>query len=128
MRKIILISSFCFLSLVSITQAAGLVPCGGSTGIECTWCHLMQLFKNIIDFMLYLVIPLAIIMIVVGGIMVMTAGGSTERASKGREIITAAVIGLVIALLSWLIIDIIIKVIGQGWNTLKIGPWNELNC
>ncbi|MBN2197800.1 hypothetical protein JW698_01215 [Candidatus Wolfebacteria bacterium] len=126
-KKITLISVFCLLFLTSIAQAA-LVPCGGNTGVECTWCHLMILVKNIVDFMIYLAIPLAIIMIIVGGIMIMTAGGSTERASKGRQILTAALTGLIIVLFSYLIIDTIIKTIGQGWDNLKIGPWNKLEC
>jgi uncharacterized protein YsxB (DUF464 family) len=77
---------------------------------------------------MYIVFPLAAVMIVVGGIMIMTAGGSTERVAKGREIVTAAVVGLLIALLSWLIIDTIIGIIAVGWDNLKIGPWNKLSC
>ncbi len=78
--------------------------------------------------MMYIIFPLSAVMIVVGGIMVMTAGGSTSRVAKGREMVTAAIIGLLIALLSWLIIDTIIKIIAQGWNSLQIGPWNKLSC
>jgi len=139
MKKIILLFII-FLSLVtcllslSSAQAAGLVPCGterdakGNITNPCTWCHLMQLVKNVINFLMYLVFPLAAIMIVVGGIMIMTAGGSTERVAKGKEIVTAAVVGLLIALLSWLIIDTIIGIIAVGWDSLKIGPWNKLKC
>ena len=117
-----------FAALPLAVQAAGLVPCGGQGQNPCTWCHLMQLAKNIINFMMYIVFPLTAIMIVVGGIMIMTAGGSTERVAKGREIVTAAVVGLLIALLSWLIIDTIIGIIAVGWDNLKIGPWNKLKC
>jgi len=113
--------SFALLPLVTI---AALVPCGTSTTPPCTWCHLGQLIKNIIDFLMYIVIPLAAVMIVVGGIMIMTAGSSTERVAKGKEIVTAAVVGLLIALLSWLIIDMIIKLLTGG----RIGPWNKLTC
>lgn len=127
MKKIILLSVFYFLFSALVVQAA-LVPCGGQGQDPCTWCHLMQLFKNVINFLMYIAFPLAAVMIVVGGIMIMTAGGSTERVAKGKEIVTAAVIGLLIALLSWLIIDTIIGIIAVGWNNLKIGPWNKLNC
>lgn len=127
MKKIILFSIFYFLFSILVTEAA-LVPCGPGTGKECTWCHLMQLIKNIVDFMMYLVFPLAAVMIVVGGIMIMTAAGSTERVAKGRQIITAAVIGLLIALLSWLILDTIIKIIAPNFEAASLGPWNQLNC
>ncbi len=128
MKKIIIFFVFYFLFSFFTAQAAGLVPCGGKDQPTCDWCYLMQLFKNIVDFMIYIIFPVAAVMIVVGGGFIMTAAGSPARVSKGREIITAAIIGLVIALLSYLIIDTIIKVIAVGWGNLNIGPWNQLKC
>jgi len=108
------------------TAQAALVP---SCGASCTWCNLMQLFSNIVNFMLYLIFPVAATMIVIGGIYIMTAAGSPAKVSKGREIITAAIIGLLIALFSYLIIDTIIKIIAVGWqNVPGLGPWNQLKC
>jgi len=128
----IVILIFTFL-IFNFANAAGLVPCGterdaqGTITNPCTWPKLMQLFKNIIDFIIYnIMFPLSAVMIVVGGIFIMTAGGSTSRVSTGREIITAAVVGLIIALLSWLIIDTIIKIVAVGWNAASLGPWNQL--
>ena len=75
--------------------------------------------------MLYtLAIPIAAVMIVYGGIMMMIAGGNESRFASGRSAATSAVIGLVIALLAWLIIDTIIKVTTGG----SLGPWNKINC
>ncbi len=121
MKKIILGFSFFVFSLflTAAAQGQGLVPC---VGIECQWRHLYILIDKIIDFGMYLVLPIAVVMIVVGGIMIMTSAGSEKRYSKGKEIITAGVVGLVIALLAWLIIDTIIKVLSGG----DFGPWNRL--
>jgi hypothetical protein len=133
MKKIILFSILYFLFSTLITEAA-LVPCGREGQPACTWCDLMQLIKNVIDFLMYLVIPLSVIMIVIGGIIIMTAAGSTQRVSQGKEIVTAALIGLLIALLSWIIIDTILKIISttpQGSGTAIIkdyGPWNKIKC
>lgn len=102
---------------------AALVPCGPGVGDSCKWGDFGKLIKNIIDFTIYnLVFPISAVMIVVGGFFIMTAGGSTERVSKGKEIATAAVVGLLIALTSWLIIDTIIKILTDG----RLGPWNQL--
>ncbi len=127
MKIIVPFSIFYFLFSILMVNAA-LVPCGTSTTSACTWCHLMQLIKNIIDLLMSIVFPLAAVMIVIGGITIATAGGSTERVARGRQIVTAAVIGILIALLSWLIIDTIIKVVASNWGSLKIGPWNKLSC
>ncbi|PIZ44958.1 hypothetical protein COY31_01420 [Candidatus Wolfebacteria bacterium CG_4_10_14_0_2_um_filter_39_18] len=110
-----------------ILNAAGLVPCGTSETPVCNWCYFGALASNIIDFMMYLVFPLAAVMIVVGGIFIMTSGGSSARFSKGKEIITAAVIGILIALLSWIIIDTIIQTIAVGWKGIVPTPWNKIN-
>ena len=130
--------SFGFLNA---TQAADIVPCGkidasGNITNPCTWCNLMQMISNIITFMLYIVFPIAATMIVVGGISIMTAAGSPQKIKKGKEIITAAIIGLLIALFSYFIIDTIIKVLagqvttgpGQIPTIKGLGPWNKLEC
>ncbi len=118
---------FAFFAARANAAGAGLVPCGGAEQNPCTWCHFSQLAINIIDFMMYLVFPLAAVMIVIGGIFIMTSGGSSARFSKGKEMITGAVIGILIALLSWIIIDTIIQTIAVGWDGLNLTPWNKIN-
>ena len=56
---------------------------------------------------------IAVILIVYGGFMWMTAGGNEERISKAKQIISAAIIGLVIILLA----AAIVYFIGSGVNT-----------
>lgn len=132
MKKIVLFFVFYFLFSIFIAEAA-LVPCGTSDTDSCTFCDLARLGQNIINFALYLVFPISAIMIVVGGIFILTAGGSEARVSKGREIITAAIVGLLIALFSWLILDTIFRVLAntqapEGFKTewYKIG--GNINC
>ena len=49
-------------------------------------------------------IPLGVLFVAYGGFVIMTAGGSEEKVKKGKQVITAAVIGIAIAFGSWLII------------------------
>ncbi len=134
MRKLVALFSILYLLFaIFVVQAAGLVPCGGKDASgnsepACNWCFLMEMVSRVINYLIYIIFPLAAIMIVVGGGFIMTAAGSPVRVAKGKEIITAAVIGLLIALLSYLIIDTIIKIIAVGWDNLNIGPWNTLKC
>lgn len=119
------ISIFVFAFLIFNFAQAALVPCGPGVGKACTWCDLYTLADNIINFMVTKVVfPVAAIMVVVGGIFMMTAAGSEKRWTQGKAIATAAIIGIFIALLSYLIIDIIISV-----TTVKsFGPWNKIEC
>lgn len=127
--SLILLSIFCFLLSALMAQAAeGLVPCGPGVGNPCKFCDLYVLFKRIIDFAVYyLVFPITATMIVVGGLFIMTAAGSESRFSKGKEIATAAVVGLLIALTSWIIINTIIGG-ATGYYKIVGRPWNELQC
>jgi len=124
--RIFLFSIFSFLISAQASFAAGLVPCGGD-GNPCTWCHLFELVKNIIDFAMKILFPLAAVMIVYGGILMMVSGSSPEKFSSGKKIITSAIIGIAIALLSWLILDTIFKIIAPGFEG-NFGPWNDLSC
>lgn len=46
----------------------------------------------------------AVIMVMVGGFMMITAGGDSGKLSTGRKTITYAVVGLIIISLSWAIV------------------------
>ena len=105
--------------------AGGLVPCDG---LDCNWCKLFQLFKNILDFAMMIIFPLAAAYMIYGGFLMLTAGDNQGRFGDGKKAITAAVIGILIALLSWLILDTIFKTLAVNWDSLQIGPWNELSC
>ena len=81
---------------------------------NCRLSEFLQLIANIIRFLVNLTLIIAPILIVVGGLFIMTAGGSAERMSKGKSIIMAAVVGIVIALTSYLIIKLLFLALGAN--------------
>ncbi len=81
-----------------------LLPCRGT---ECTVQDFITFVRNIITTLLEIAIPLAVIFIVYGAFVIMTAGGSEEKVKKGKTVIISSVIGLTIALASWLIVTTI---------------------
>lgn len=46
---------------------------------------------------------IAVVIVLYGGFMWMTAGGNEERITKAKQILTAGVIGLVIIIMAWAI-------------------------
>jgi len=112
------------------------VPCGRmcddpNTDIcecdPCTLCHLFVLFKKIVDFLtLNIISPLAVLMIVVGGVMFLTAAGDPGRIGTAKKILTAVVIGLCIVFLAWLIVDTIITFLTPAGSPFQ--NWSEINC
>ncbi|MBI5045460.1 MAG: hypothetical protein HZC14_00385 [Candidatus Niyogibacteria bacterium] len=95
--------------LIPAISYAALVTCGtGATA--CNLCDLITLANQLIDFMLIqLAAPLATISIIIGGVLMITAGGNESQLERGRQIFYYAVIGFVVALGAWLIVDLILQ-------------------
>ena len=122
----------------------GLVPCGRNCNdpctkececCPCTLCHLFVLFKRIVDFLtLNIIFPLAVLMIVIGGVMFLTAAGDPGRIGTAKKILTSVVIGLAIIFLAWLIVDTIIMFLTpagspfQNWSTIDCPVCGDGNC
>lgn len=56
---------------------------------------------SIINWVLGLLALIAVVLIIIGGFMWMTAGGNEEKVGKAKKILISAVIGLVIILAAW---------------------------
>ncbi len=50
----------------------------------------------------------ALVMIMLGGFMWMTAAGNEERVKKAKTILTSAIIGMVIIMLSWALVTFVV--------------------
>ena len=92
------------LAQQSDPNSANLVPCGQAGAIDCGYQELLQLIVNVFDYLTKFAIPLAAGVIVVGGVIMMTAGTNDSKRSQAKKIIWMAVWGLVIVLASWLIV------------------------
>jgi hypothetical protein len=64
--------------------------------------------KNVVNVLLYLLGATAVIVIVIGGIMYATSGGESANVTKAKNMILYAVIGLVLALLAYAIVNFVI--------------------
>ena len=69
---------------------------------------------QIIKIMLFFSGIIAVGFIIVGGYMYMTSAGSEEQAEKGQKTLTNALIGVVITILSYVIVNVISNLVLQG--------------
>lgn len=92
--------------------AGGLVPaCTNARG--CQWADLMSLVNKVVKFILFdLGIPIAAIMFMYAGFLLVTSGGNPGDLTKAKGIFTSVLIGLVISAAAWLIINIILTTLG----------------
>lgn len=52
---------------------------------------------------------LAVFFFIIGGVILITSGGNADRIRNGRQILGSVIVGVSIALLSYLIIDFVVK-------------------
>jgi hypothetical protein len=121
-----------FLPLVS--QAAcptGLVPCG-TPDCPCKFCHLFVMLQKIIDFVLvYIVFPVATLLIIIGGIMFFLYAENPQRVERAKSLLTATIIGLVLIFSSWLIVGLFLTAVGlSDFTVSSIWPndWFTIDC
>lgn len=131
-------------------ESGGIVPrCNTTPGPDgrftdpCTPCHIFKLLENILNFLWWGVsIPVVTLFILYGGVLMVVPFGGEKSASmhtKGKKVITNALVGLAIVFFSWVLVDTTIKAVGgqrigaseTGQVLMSggtFGPWNVINC
>jgi hypothetical protein len=114
----------------------GLVTCGNDrdhSGVlekneACTLCNLFQLVNNLVNWMLLVIIPvIAPIFLVIGGIYLLIARGDPAMFKKGKDVLTATIIGLIIIYTAWVLLSTVLTFLGVAdWTGL--GSWWEIQC
>jgi hypothetical protein len=113
------------------------VICGTSKTDACTLCDIFKMAQLIVDTVIgFLIIIAGPILVGVGGFMILLGGATPDSVNKGKLIIKNAIIGIIIALLAWTMINMIFnnlvgsttdstgKTVGKSFK----GPWNEIKC
>ncbi len=68
-----------------------------------------QIVTTIIGILLFVAFVIALIFLIWGGIKWIMSGGEKDGASKAKETITSALIGLAVVLGAWLLLNIVVK-------------------
>jgi hypothetical protein len=90
---------------------------GGCTGQTNTVCQstgddAKNVISTVVNLLLYILGAVAIIMIIVGGIMYVTSGGDAGGVKKAKDTITYAIIGLIVAIMAYAIVNFVAKSFG----------------
>jgi len=136
-KKILAILLFSFIFLIfgaNLVQAAGICQSCTTTaecdsGLECKGekcrgcppgqicnplkaCDFQELIDALINFIFWVAIAIAPVMIIIAGFLLVTAAGNPDRVKQAQNIILYTVIGLAIVLLAKGLIAVIRGVIG----------------
>ena len=128
-------TSVAFAQLPSFNPSPGAVGCGGNpnmvpaspgsticvptsqaTGL--TDAEPVSVIASVLSVILSIVGAVSVLMIVIGGVYYVTSAGDSDRVSTARNIVLYAVVGLIIALLAWVVVNTVVGGLGQGQGFL----------
>lgn len=81
----------------------GILPCTDNCGFN----DMIKLVQNIITFVLYIAVPIAVGMFTYAGVLYLTASGKTGQIEKAHTIFLNVLIGFIIVFSAWLIVNTI---------------------
>ncbi len=107
-----------FLAYAQTTVGNGLSNSGmmslfGSTGLNSSQ-SLSDLIVNVIRIMLLFAGAIAVFFVIVGGYQYIASGGNEETAEKGRKTLINAIIGIIVIVLAYAIINVIVNLVGSN--------------
>lgn len=97
----------CSGSAVSCAQS-GANASGQSGGMS-----LQNLVKRIVNILLYVIGAVAVIMIIIGALRYVTSSGDSSQTTAAKNTILYAVVGLVIAVLAYAIVNFVLGAFAQ---------------
>ena len=113
-----------FLAAVSMPEfaTAQLVTC---QGVDCNACSLVDMVNGIVNFLITICVVIAVVMLAVAGFKLLTSGGNSSAAQEAKGLFTNVVIGFIIVLSAWLIVDTILRI---ATNTGGLDAWGLVEC
>ncbi|PIZ44954.1 hypothetical protein COY31_01400 [Candidatus Wolfebacteria bacterium CG_4_10_14_0_2_um_filter_39_18] len=103
-----------FLGFNNAALAQGGPGAGGYPGGELAnplgTNNIIQVINNVLNYLIYISVPILAILILVGGFQILTARGEPAKITSGKQTITYAVIGFVIILVSKGVALILLKI------------------
>lgn len=105
------------LGVVALTTAPDAVAC---TGVNCVTTgaskadtgggsNVNTFIRRIVNILLFVLGAIAVIMIVLGGIKFTTSNGNAEQIKSAKNTILYSVIGLVVAILAYAIVNFVVQ-------------------
>jgi hypothetical protein len=94
-------------------QASGLQSIFGTGGLNGS-SSLSDLIVKGIQLMLMFAGAIAVLFVIIGGYQYLASGGNDETAEKGKKTLLNAVIGIIIIVLAYVIINVIINTVSSN--------------
>jgi hypothetical protein len=128
-----------FFVVAGVVSAAGstiggLVQLSGCSGPDCTACNAVDMLNGFIKWLIGIMFILCAVLITVAGVRLVTSGGNSHTLDEAKGMLTNAIIGMLIILAAWMIIDTVMRGLLGTDGKLDYGTvtgwlyWSEVQC
>lgn len=119
--------SVIFLIAPEGADAAGFLTCDG---VDCSFCNVVDMGNLIIKWLIGVLFVIAALLLAVAGIKLVISAGNPGAHRDAKKMFTNVLIGFIIVLAAWLIVDTLMRGLLNGENGTIVGwgPWQEVQC
>jgi Type IV secretion system pilin len=135
--------TFLFLVLGVVTPIAfagdvGIAQLSGCTGLDCSACNVVDMANGLITWLIGILFVVFALLLAIAGVRLVTSGGNHHALDEAKSSFMNAIIGFIIILSAWLIVDTIMRgLVGTSSNPGQIRAqgsvtgwlfWTEVQC
>lgn len=91
--------------------------CSDLNGVNCSSTSFNGFIKTIINWLLGIAFGVAVLFLIIGGFWYITSAGNEETAEKGKNTAFNAIIGIVIIILSYVIVNVVSNLVANPNST-----------
>jgi Type IV secretion system pilin/Peptidase M15 len=135
----ILLSIVLFIGLFTPTvfaQDTGIAQLSGCTGLDCSACNVVSMANGLIIWLVGILFVVFALLLAIAGVRLVTSGGNHHALDEAKSSFMNAIIGFIIILAAWLIVDTIMRgLVGRPGQEGMIGGeatgwlfWSEIEC
>ena len=118
MKKIILTTIIVFFAfglfiphggVLAAEPVTGLAQLSGCSGLDCSACNVVDLANGVIKWLIGILFVVCACLLAYAGVKLVTSGGNSHALDEAKGMFTNILIGFLIILSAWLIIDTIMR-------------------
>jgi hypothetical protein len=143
MKKILLFIFICtaaisFVPVDTVVAQEGLSQMSQCSGTDCSACNVVHLANGIIKWLIGILFVIFAILVAVAGVKLVVSGGNHHALDEAKGMFLNAIIGFIIILSAWLIVDTIMRALvgtADRPGQLAMGGavngylfWSEVQC
>ena|SRR3989344_3431973 len=113
------------VTVPTLAFAAWTDPIVSCIDVACTVCDIAKTAQNLLNTAIYIAVFMSSILFAYAGFIYITNIANHGEITKAKNIFANVIIGLVIILASWLVIDTLMKTLVNN-DESRFGPWNRV--